>query len=103
MALPPRDHRISPEAAAGFTRRYREGAGGTAQKAGAFHADQVQKLLAQPGCEALRIYNGIDDKGEETFVLVGVDGDDKDMTGGIMLEIIFPCPPFCDDGSALNS
>ncbi len=103
MALPPRDHRISLEAAAGFTRRYREGAGKTAQKAGAFHADQVQGLLAQPGCKALRIYNAIDDKGEETFVLVGVDGNDKDLTGGILLEFIFPCPPICDDGSALSS
>jgi hypothetical protein len=102
MALPPRDHRISLEAAAGFTRRYRQGAGENAQKAGAFHADQVQQLLAQPGCDALRIYYAIDDKGQETFVLVGVDGNDKDMTGGTLLEFGFPCPPFCDDGSGLN-
>src|ERR1041384_6286316 len=32
MALPPRDHRISREAAAEFPRRYRQGAGENAQK-----------------------------------------------------------------------
>jgi len=103
MALPPRDHRISLDAAAQLTRRYREGAGKSPQKAGAFHADQVGKLLSQPGCVALRIYYGTDEKGEGAFVLVGMDADDRDMTEGTLLEFQFPCPPFCDDGSELNA
>jgi hypothetical protein len=103
MALPPRDHHISLEAAAALTRRYRDVAGKAAQKAGAFHADQVGELLAQPGCVALRIYYGKDESGENTLVLVGVDGNDKDMTGGVLLDFIFPCPPVCTEDSPLNS
>lgn len=102
MALPPRDHRISLADASALTSRYRKDTPG-AEKAGAFHADQVTKLLAQKGCAALRIYYGKLEDGKDALVLVGVDGNDKDMTGGMMLEVSFPCPPFCDDGSGLNS
>ena len=102
MSLPARDHRISLAAAAALTKRYRDDAGKAAQKAGAFHADQVRELLAQPGCVALRIYYGKQDN-EEVLVLVGVDANDKELTGGVLLEVGFPCPPFCDNGSSLNS
>lgn len=102
MALPARDHRISLDAATVMTRQFRTRSAG-AQKAGAFHGDQVQGLLAQKGCVALRIYNGVNDKGENVFVLVGMDANDKDMTGGTILQVSFPCPPFCDDGSSLNA
>jgi len=103
MPLPPRDHRIALEAAALLTRRYRNEAGKAAQKAGAFHADQVRELLAQPGCVALRIYYGRDEAGAPTLVLVGMDANDKELTGGVLLDVIFPCPPFCEDASPLNS
>lgn len=103
MPLPPRDHRISLEAAAALTRRSRGAAAKDSQKAYAFHADQVKELLAQPGCVAIRIYNAVQDDGTQTLVLVGIDASDKDLTGGVMLEFAVPCPPFCNDGSALNS
>lgn len=103
MPLPPRDHKISLEDAAALTRRYRDGAGKGAEKAGAFHADQVRGLLAQPGCAAFRIYYGIQEDGRDALILVGVDGNDRDMTGGVLLEWHFPCPPICEEGSALNS
>jgi hypothetical protein len=103
MSLPARDHRISLAAAVALTKRYRDNAGKGAQKAGAFHADQVRELLAQPGCVALRIYYGKQDNGEEVLVLVGLDANDKELTGGVLLEVGFPCPPFCDDRSSLNS
>ncbi|HEV8600827.1 MAG TPA: hypothetical protein VGQ69_15805 [Gemmatimonadales bacterium] len=102
MALPARNHRISLDAGAAITRRYREGAGPNPMKAGAFHATQVRELLDQPGCVALRIYYGRQDNGDPAFVLVGIDANDKELTGGIMLEVCFLCPPFCGDGSALN-
>jgi hypothetical protein len=102
MALPARDHRISLDAAAALTRKHRDTAGKDAKKAGAFHADQVRALLDQPGCVALRIYHGRQDSGDPAFVLVGVDKDDKELTGGVLLEICFLCPPWCTDGSALN-
>ncbi|HEV8599355.1 MAG TPA: hypothetical protein VGQ69_08360 [Gemmatimonadales bacterium] len=103
MPLPPRDHRIPLAAAAALTRRYRDGIGKGAQKACAFHADQVRELLAQPGCVALRIYYGKQEDGEESLVLVGLDADDQEITGGVLLDFGYPCPPFCTDDSPLNS
>ena len=103
MPFPPRDHRISLTDAAALTRRFRDQAPADGVRAGAFHADQVRALLDQPGCVAFRIYLGRQADGTETFVLVGVDANDKDMTGGVLLDVIYPCPPFCEDGSALNS
>lgn len=103
MPLPPRNHRISLDAAARLTKRYQEDAPKGAQKAGAFHADQVRELLAQKGCAALRIYYGKQEDGEETLILVGVDEKDRDMGNGVLLEFLIPCPPFCNDDSALNS
>ena len=103
MPLPPRDHRIPLEAAAALTRRYREQAGKGVERAGAFQADQVRALLDQKGCAALRVYYGRQPDGHDSLILVGVDQDDRDMTGGILLEFNYPCPPFCDDGSLLSS
>jgi hypothetical protein len=97
MALPARDHRIPLEAAAAMTRRYRDKAP-DAMRAGAFHADQVSGLLAQKGCVALRIYYGTKDDGSNAFILVGVDSNDHDLTNGIILEVCYPCPPFCNGG-----
>ena len=102
MALPKQDHKIGLEAAAALTRRYREGITDDGVKAGAFHGDQVQALLAQAGCVALRIYYGKNENGSNTLVLVGMDANDKELTG-MLLEFIVPCPPFCTDASPLNS
>ena len=35
------------------------------------------KLLEQPGCIGLSIYNAINEKGEKTFVLVGLDKENN--------------------------
>ena len=111
--LEPRDHTISLAIAAEYTRRHRttgdtggleataQGGRGTVENGHAFHADQVLKLLQQEGCTALRIYHARNNKGERAMVLVGVDATGKDMTGGIMMELGLPCPPFCDPESAL--
>lgn len=101
MPLPDRNHRIALAEAAAMTRRWRERTP-RAPKAGAFHAEQVRELLNQKGCVALRIYNAVNDKGEDNYVLVGVDDKDNDMTGGVLLEFTFLCPPFCNDDSQLN-
>lgn len=103
MTLPARDHRIALEAAADLTRRYREAMAKGGVKAGAFHADQVRELLAQPGCVAVRMYYGRNADGGDVLVLVGMDANDKELTGGLLLEEIFPCPPFCTTDSPLNS
>jgi hypothetical protein len=100
MELPPRDHRITLADAAAQTRRHRE-ANVAPVTAHAFHADQVRALLAQPGCAALRIYHGRDAAGGPTLVLVGVDASGSDLTAGSVLEVGYPCPPFCAAGSPL--
>jgi len=103
MTLPPRDHRISLATAVELTRRFRESAAPDAVKAGALHADQVRALLAQPGVVALRVYYGLDAEGNSTLVLVGMDANDQELTDGVLLDIIWPCPPFCTEASPLNS
>jgi hypothetical protein len=111
-APPDRSHDISLDEAKQLTRRHRQStsvgmlaaAGGPTVFAegslgGCFKADAVRKLLEQPGCKFLRIYNGRDAEGKSTLVLVGVNGDFLDMTAGMMLEHHFPCPPFCPDAA----
>ena len=103
--LEPRDHSISMAQAAAYTRRHRTASPGPIRDGDhghAFHADQVLKLLQQPGCAALRIYYGLDDKGQRAPILMGVDGAGQDMTAGVMLQMGWPCPPWCDDTSALK-
>jgi hypothetical protein len=101
MALPPRDHHIALADAAALTKRH-QSTDVKAVKSGAFHGDQVLKLLAQKGCVALRIHYGRNTDGSPALVLTGVDATDSDLTGEI-LEMHYPCPPYCGDGNSLNS
>jgi hypothetical protein len=101
VALPARDHHITLAEAAALTRRHRD-AKVSAEKSGAFHKDQVLKLLGQKGCVGLRIHYGRNADGTMALVLTGIDATDSDLTGDI-IEKHFPCPPFCGDGNTLNS
>ena len=102
LALPRRDHHIAVEAAAVMTRRYRD-AFPEREKAGAFLATQVRGLLAHPDCVALRYYYALDAKGRDAMILVGVDPEGADLLDGVLLELHFPCPPFCSSPNALNA
>jgi hypothetical protein len=102
VALPDRDHTISLQDAAALTKRHRNTSIDGIQ-AGAFHKDQVVKLLNQTGCVGLRIYFGRDATGAPTLVLAGIDGMDADLTGSQLLEWAFPCPPYCGPANSLNS
>jgi hypothetical protein len=104
MPFPPkRDHRIPLAAAAALTRRYREHAGPNAEKAGAFPKEDVQQVLDQSGAVGLRIYFGRSEQGQTDLILVGVDSDGNDLTQGVLMDLSFPCPPFCGGDDALNS
>jgi len=37
----------------------------------------IEKILAQPGCVGIKFYNAINEKGEKTFVYVGIDENAK--------------------------
>ena len=103
--LKPRDHRISLTDASAHTRRHRGTMRGKAKHgdhAGAFHGDQVMALLKQPGCVALRIYHGRNEKRRRSMILVGVDKDGNDLTAGTLMELCWPCPPYCGADSPLN-
>lgn len=102
MAEEPRNFNISLAAAAALTKRARESRAGL-EKGGSFSREAVESVLKQPGCTGLRFYYGRHADGREALVLVGVDAKGNDMTGGVMIEDHWPCPPFCGDGNSLNS
>jgi hypothetical protein len=101
LPLPPRNHHITLEAGAELTRRWRAAHPASA-KAGAFDAEQVLELLAQPTCVALRYYRALDEAGKPAWVLVGADVEGADLTAGPVLDLSIPCPPFCGEPNELS-
>lgn len=96
MALPPeRNHEIPLEAAAAMTRRFRETRRDQV-RAHMFPRTVFERLLAQPDCAGIRAYNGLNEKGEPTLILVGVDSDGANLSSGMLFDVCFPCPPYCD-------
>lgn len=64
--------------------------------------EKVQRIMNQEGCIGIRIYNGYSaQEGRTNMVIVGVDADRKDMTNGLILEKLHPCPNECDVSSPL--
>lgn len=99
MALPdPKGHRISLKEAVEQTKRYRD----SMQRGGLFLRKELDELLAQPGCSGMRFYFGRKEAAD-TLILVGVDKEGNDLVNGVLLDIHFPCPPVCGNGSLLNS
>jgi hypothetical protein len=66
-------------------------------------AINVKLILEQKGCIGIRIYNGYDIiEKTEKLVLVGVDSDGCDITDGVIMDRLIPCPRCCDVRSLLN-
>jgi hypothetical protein len=84
------------------TKRYRDQAGPTAARGGLFHRGALDVVLGQGGCVAVRIYYGRNSAGDPELVLVGVDANGNDLTGGPVADIIFPCPPYCGAANPLS-
>ena len=74
-----------------------------AVKGGLFWKEFIQKILDQAGCVAIRYYYAQQDDGTPALVLVGVDANGNDVTGGVVLEFGHNCPPFCSAANTLNS
>jgi hypothetical protein len=78
-----------------------------------FNRADIDLLLAQDGCEAIRIYYGMDTEMKLHAVLVGVNEDNKDILPSqqinpsveedIILEEGQRCPIICPPESPLNS
>ncbi len=96
-------HRITRAEAAEDARRHRETQPPGRKHCGAFNAKAVLELLSQPGCVGLRYYHGRNAKSEASIILVGVDADGNNMTGGTLLNKDFPCPPYCPDPDDLDA
>jgi hypothetical protein len=96
------DHHISLEDAAVMTRRYRT-SNPDALRGGSIGKTAVMDLLRQADCTGLKFYFARKEDGSADAVFVGVDKAGNDMTGGIILERSYPCPPYCGEQNPLNS
>lgn len=63
-------------------------------------AEKLNMILKQENCIGIRIYNGLENN-KNNLVLVGVDTNGEDITNGIIVEHLDPCPPRCSTTSAL--
>jgi hypothetical protein len=63
---------------------------------GSFERGAFDKILAQPGCERIKMHWAQESNGNFTVVLVGVDAEGKDMVAGAIMERSNGCLPFCD-------
>lgn len=71
-------------------------------KASAVGVNNLNLILKQPNCVGIRIYNGYNEAlGRLSPVLVGVDSAGKDMTNGVIIDRLDPCPSVCDPSSPL--
>ena len=104
MPLPEKNNQvITLDEASKYTSAYRQQAKTDAIRGGLFWKEYVQKLLDQPGCVAMRYYHAIDDKGNPTIILSGIDAKGDDLTGGVLLELGPHCPPWCPSNKELLS
>ena len=64
--------------------------------------NKINLILEQDGCIGIRFYNGYDSVNQtNNLVLVGVDNNGEDITSGIILEKLIPCPKDCPKNSDL--
>jgi len=84
-----------------WTTTYRN-ANPTAVKAHFYGKTKLTEVLAQSGCVGIRMYRAIDDTGALQLVLVGVDANGSDLTGGLILDKSVLCPAVCDGLSTLG-
>ena len=73
----------------------------------------LQEVLSEKNVHSVRAYLGVNEKGVEKLMIVGVNKEGKDILpsentklrdgdeGGIY-DFTEPCPSTCDDGSSLN-
>lgn len=65
--------------------------------------DTLNLILNQENCIGVRIYNGYDaNLGRLAPVLIGVDSAGKDMSTGVIIDKLKPCPDECDPTSPFH-
>lgn len=88
--------------AADWTANYRN-ANSEGIRAHFFGKDILNEILAQEGCEGIRIYYALDDDGTQQLILVGADASENDMVDGIVADYSKPCPSQCGMANSLNN
>ncbi|MEL1248478.1 hypothetical protein [Flavobacterium helocola] len=65
--------------------------------------EALSELLATEGVVNVRAYMGVDEKGTQKLVFVGVDADGKDLIDDnhLIYDKSTPCPSVCDTSSPL--
>lgn len=71
--------------------------------ANAYNKRQMLELLEQENCAGFRVYNGLDDKGDQQLVIVAVDDRGDDLFEGILIDCSQPCPTVCSTTNPLNT
>lgn len=66
-----------------------------------FEKDILYEILKQENCEGINIYTALNEKGQITFVLVGYEKEDYDMTEGKIADFAYLCPPNKPNNSIL--
>lgn len=100
--LPKHDHQVPADSAKKYIKNLEKDAMAMKVKGGMFSREAFDKILAQKNVVGIRYYYAKMDDGTPTLILVGVDDTGKDMTNGMIMERISPCPPYCDETSSLN-
>ncbi len=97
-------HEINIDDAAEITKRYREAHPGE-RIAVYFSKSEITSLLGQTNCVGIRIYFGMDDGGELSPIIVGVDTNENDLVrpGEKCLDFSLPCPNRCSTPNKLNT
>ena len=92
---------ISLNEAKSMTHAFQNSSLGTNQTiAGLVDKTNLLTLLNQEGCTGVRIYNALNEEGKITYVLVGVNANNEDMTNYI-LDKCNLCPTDCPIDSPL--
>ena len=96
-----KNHRITLEYARQLTQNFKDLNQDGITIGGLFDKESVMDVLNQPGCVALRYYNGINEEDKTVLVILGVDQRGHDILNGIIIERAFPCPPYCGEINSL--
>ncbi|MGD1844508.1 MAG: hypothetical protein ACFB10_03860 [Salibacteraceae bacterium] len=93
---------IPLETASGWTSNYRTANPGETL-AHFFGREIIERILAQPGCEGIRMYYALDEHGKKQLLLVGSAADENDQVDGTIADLSIPCPDACGNSNPLNS
>ncbi len=64
-------------------------------RAAGYNREIFDKILSNEACVGIRLYPGLDDKGEFTVLFCGFDAKGNNILQGTIGDLPYRCPPFC--------